>query len=125
MKEKIVLGLSGGVDSAVAARLLLQERYEVTGLYLDIGLGGYGGGGRRRRGGRAWASPFETADIRAELERAGVRPLCRRLPGGPHPPALRPLQSGGEVPRALCPGRPHRGPAMCPPGTTPVWKTGC
>ena len=35
MKEKIVLGLSGGVDSAVAARLL-QERYEVTGLYLDI-----------------------------------------------------------------------------------------
>ena len=41
MKEKIVLGLSGGVDSAVAARLL-QERYEVTGLYLDIGLGGTG-----------------------------------------------------------------------------------
>ena len=37
MREKIVLGLSGGVDSAVAARLL-QERYEVTGLYLDIGL---------------------------------------------------------------------------------------
>ena len=34
MKEKIVLGLSGGVDSAVAARLL-QERYEVTGLYLE------------------------------------------------------------------------------------------
>ena len=41
MKEKIVLGLSGGVDSAVAARLL-QERYDVTGLYLDIALGGTG-----------------------------------------------------------------------------------
>ena len=36
MKEKVVLGLSGGVDSAVAARLLLQD-YEVYCLYLDMG----------------------------------------------------------------------------------------
>ena len=35
--KKIVLGLSGGVDSAVAARLLQQDGYEVHGLYLDIG----------------------------------------------------------------------------------------
>lgn len=35
--KKIVLGLSGGVDSAVAARLLQKEGYEVYGLYLDIG----------------------------------------------------------------------------------------
>ena len=35
--EKVVLGLSGGVDSAVAARLLQQAGYEVHGLYLDIG----------------------------------------------------------------------------------------
>jgi len=35
--KKIVLGLSGGVDSAVAARLLQQDGYEVRGLYLDIG----------------------------------------------------------------------------------------
>lgn len=35
--EKVVLGLSGGVDSAVAARLLQREGYEVHGLYLDIG----------------------------------------------------------------------------------------
>ena len=55
MKEKIVLGLSGGVDSAVAARLL-QERYEVTGLYLDIGLGGTG-----------------AADAAAVAERLGIR----------------------------------------------------
>lgn len=37
MKEKVVLGLSGGVDSAVSARLLQQNGYEVHGLYLDIG----------------------------------------------------------------------------------------
>ena len=35
--EKVVLGLSGGVDSAVAARLLQKEGYDVYGLYLDIG----------------------------------------------------------------------------------------
>lgn len=37
--SKIVLGLSGGVDSAVAARLLQRAGHEVLGLYLDIGDG--------------------------------------------------------------------------------------
>lgn len=35
--SKIVLGLSGGVDSAVAARLLQRAGHEVLGLYLDTG----------------------------------------------------------------------------------------
>lgn len=37
MENKVVLGLSGGVDSAVAARLLQLQGFEVFGLYLDIG----------------------------------------------------------------------------------------
>ena len=35
--KKVLLGLSGGVDSAVAAKLLQQQGYAVHGLYLDIG----------------------------------------------------------------------------------------
>ncbi len=34
--EKVVLGLSDGVDSAVAARVLMDRGYEVHGVYLDI-----------------------------------------------------------------------------------------
>lgn len=35
-RKKVVLGLSGGVDSAAAALLLQEKGYEVTGLYFDI-----------------------------------------------------------------------------------------
>ncbi|MBO4330579.1 MAG: tRNA 2-thiouridine(34) synthase MnmA [Oscillospiraceae bacterium] len=38
--KKVVLGLSGGFDSAVAALLLRREGDEVAGMWLDLGLGG-------------------------------------------------------------------------------------
>ena len=64
---KIVLGLSGGVDSAVTARLLQDAGYEVFGLYLDIGTAS------ARADAQAAADflgvPLRVLNISAELEK--------------------------------------------------------
>lgn len=39
MSRKIVLGLSGGVDSAAAALRLTDDGWDVTGVWLDLGFG--------------------------------------------------------------------------------------
>lgn len=81
MREKLVLGLSGGVDSAVAARLL-REKYDVTCLWLDIGLGG---GEDAAAVAKELGLPFETADIRDALEERVCTPFAQTYLAGKTP----------------------------------------
>ena len=75
MREKIVLGLSGGVDSAAAALLLERAGYAVTGCYLDIGLGGSGAADAAAVAERL-GIPLELLPIGAELEREVCAPFA-------------------------------------------------
>lgn len=74
MKPKIVLGLSGGVDSAVAARLLM-EHYTVIGLYLSIGPEAAGEADARRVGSELGIE-FHTMDISQALEKHVKAPFA-------------------------------------------------
>lgn len=65
-KNKVVLGLSGGVDSTAAALILKEKGYEVTGLYFDVF-----GGSVKSEEGRAKA---ETA-----AEQLGIKFIYRDL----------------------------------------------
>lgn len=81
--RRVVLGLSGGVDSAVAARLLMQEGYEVLGLYLDIGTED------ARADAVATAEflgvPLKVLDIREALEERVCGPFARSYLSGETP----------------------------------------
>lgn len=69
---KVVLGLSGGVDSALCALLLRRAGYEVLPLYLDVGLGGADGA---REAAEQLGLPLRVADVSSELERLVCRPF--------------------------------------------------
>lgn len=83
MDKKVVLGLSGGVDSAVAARLLQQRGFEVTGLFLDVGTNA------ASEDAQAVADfmkiPLKTMDVSSELEENVCAPFVEAYLRGETP----------------------------------------
>lgn len=82
MNQKIVLGLSGGVDSAVAASRLKEAGYEVFALYLDVGLGGVEAAAQTAE---ELGVPFRTEDVSEQLERLVCAPFAAQYLAGETP----------------------------------------
>ena len=82
MSEGVVLGFSGGVDSACAAEILRRQGFDVRCLYLETGSG-------EAESARACAAamglPLEVADARAELESCVCRPFAEAYRRGETP----------------------------------------
>lgn len=82
MKPKIVLGLSGGVDSAVAARLLMEQGFQVSCVYLNNGVSA-------PEPAQATAGelglPLDVIDIRPALEALVCQPFAEAYRAGRTP----------------------------------------
>lgn len=81
--SRIVLGFSGGVDSAVCAKLLINGGHEVHGLYLD-------NAGERERNDALNAAefigiPLHIIDVHDELEKCVCRPFTEAYLRGETP----------------------------------------
>lgn len=83
MSETVVLGLSGGVDSAVSARLL-QGNYTVIGLFLSIGPEAAGESDARRVA-EELGIEFHTMDISRALEEHVKAPFAAEYLSGRTP----------------------------------------
>ncbi|HJV33199.1 MAG TPA: tRNA 2-thiouridine(34) synthase MnmA [Patescibacteria group bacterium] len=99
-KPKVLVGMSGGVDSSVAASLLLDQGYDVAGAFMknwsdskDPRTGECAWKEERRDAMRVAASlgiPFETFDFEEEYDRRVVDYLYREYAAGrtPNPDVL-------------------------------------
>ena len=62
MNQKIIVGMSGGVDSSVAALLLKEQGYDVTGVFM-----------------KNWDETDENGVCPADTDWADVRDVCERI----------------------------------------------
>ncbi len=99
MSNAVVLGFSGGVDSACAAEMLRRRGHEVRCLYLETG-SGEAEAARAPAIAKAMGLPLEVIDARAELEKYVCRPFAEAYKRGDAQP-MRPVQPEVKL-RMLC-----------------------
>jgi tRNA-specific 2-thiouridylase len=66
-RQKVIVAMSGGVDSSVAAGLLLEAGYDLTGVFLCLGAAGRADGESR-----GCCSPQDAADARRVANALGI-----------------------------------------------------
>ncbi len=85
MTKKIVIGLSGGVDSAVAALLLKQDGYEVHGLYLITCPGYETASQKAQEIAKQLAIPLKCLDIQETFHKRVIQTFAQSYYAGETP----------------------------------------
>lgn len=93
MAERVAVAMSGGVDSSVAAALLVRAGHEVVGISMRLWDGGESGSGccslddflDARRVARRLGIPFYVMDFQEEFRRAVVDPFVAEYAAGRTP----------------------------------------
>lgn len=91
MRGRVLVGLSGGVDSTLAAKLLLEAGYECVGSYMRLCPDAPpDSGGEARAAAEQLGIPFYELDFRKEFRRDVIDPFIRAYEAGrtPNPCAL-------------------------------------
>lgn len=85
-RKKVILGLSGGVDSTAAALLLRKKGFQVTGLYFDVEKdGNREGKAAAMKAAEQLGIPFVYRNVHKEFEETVIQNFCREYLSGRTP----------------------------------------